>query len=133
MTDAELEIARNRLTDAAKRRSLVTYTELAGLVGLDMDDPRQQKEFTHALERLAEMDIAAGEPWLVALLIRDDTKAPGRGLFKFAKARRSDTRVKRVPLALVAKILPLLLRHSRGPYLAFRPSGNAPYLVLAAS
>jgi hypothetical protein len=77
----------DKLVEVARSRSLIGYKELSGLVGLEMGRKSDLDEFVRILDEIAEHEIAAGRPVIVVVVIRDDTKMPGRGFFKFSKAR----------------------------------------------
>lgn len=69
--------ARSALIVAAMRRSVVTYGELGKALG--MEGVALRNEMRHILDDLSEDCIARDEPSLAALVVNQETGAPGRG------------------------------------------------------
>jgi hypothetical protein len=81
------DVIYQKLIGIAQAGKLISYSELACVPGLDMGRKEEMEELGRALDEIAIHEIAAGRPLLPIVVIRDDTKMPGRGLFKFARAR----------------------------------------------
>jgi hypothetical protein len=76
--------ARAFLEDAAKRRILITYRELAH--ALQISPPRSIYQVTEVLERLMEEDAAAERPFVSALAVsKTRGSLPGPGFFDCAQ------------------------------------------------
>lgn len=71
-------LARAALVIAAKRRSLVTYTELGDAIG--MSGVALSHEMRRVLDLISVQDREAGRSWtLAALVVNQDTGEPGAG------------------------------------------------------
>lgn len=78
-----LATARAFLQEAAKRRRLVTYRDMAG--ALQVAPPNTIRQVTVALERLMEEDAVAHHPFIAALVISATLgDLPRRGFFDCA-------------------------------------------------
>lgn len=75
----------DRLVEVAKSRGLISYAELGRVVGLDLGRRGDSLEMVAILEEIALNESQAGRPLLVAVVIREDTNMPGKGLFTWAK------------------------------------------------
>ena len=74
---AEVALARAALVVAAMRRSLLTYGELGRAIGFE--GVALRNELRHVLDDLSADCIARREPSLAALVVNQDTGAPGQG------------------------------------------------------
>jgi hypothetical protein len=75
---------RTFLESVAKRRTLITYQELAK--ALQISPPHSIHRVTEALERLMEQDAAADRPFIAALAISKTRGGlPGPGFFDCAR------------------------------------------------
>lgn len=75
------KLIRDRLVAAAKRRELVYYADLAGLLGREMRGRNWAAPIYHALDRINDDEDKAGRPMLSAIVVAKDTKLPGPGFF----------------------------------------------------
>jgi hypothetical protein len=70
-----------RLVEAAKARQLVAYSELEGLLGLDMDLPNDRKRVGELLGEISRYEVQEGRPMLSSVVWHKDMSGPGRGFF----------------------------------------------------
>ena len=83
-TDALQTSLREILTDLARKRTCVTYRNLAALAAVP--PPHTIHKLTLALEDLIREDAAAGRPLLAALAVsRGPAAIPGRGFFELLR------------------------------------------------
>ena len=75
----------DRLVSVAKACGLISYSELSKIIGLDLGRRADMEAMVTIMEEIALNEMQVGRPLLVAVVIRDDTKMPGKGLFTFAK------------------------------------------------
>ena len=78
------------LKKIARQGKVVTYSDIAlvaGKVGADISN------LVADLEVIAEFEVEAGRPLLVIVVVKNDTKIPGKGLFAWAakKGLHTDT------------------------------------------
>ncbi|MDX2138851.1 MAG: hypothetical protein SF123_12225 [Chloroflexota bacterium] len=73
------------LITAAQRRGLVTYGELASLVGLPPSGNYMGSAIGNYLGVISENEVAQGRPMLSALTV-DSTGAVGKGFFDIARS-----------------------------------------------
>lgn len=77
-------IVRQELIETAKARATISYSELGGLIGLDMSQPDQR---TCLSDLLGEINIAEhdeGRPMLSAVAVLKGEGRPGSGFFEIA-------------------------------------------------
>lgn len=78
---------RTALINAARRRDLVYYGDIAPLAGLDMGRDDHRVEIGRLLGEISEYEHARGNPLLSAVVVRkDDPTSPGDGFFTLAKS-----------------------------------------------
>jgi hypothetical protein len=80
------EALRKECVRAAKGRAVVTYTDVAPYVGLNMSVPDDRKKIGDILTELASAEHEAGRPLLSAVVVLSSGGAPGAGFFKLARA-----------------------------------------------
>jgi len=75
------QLVRDRLVQAAREGKFVHYSELAKLLGIDMDNPHFAVQVGRILGRISEDEAADGRPMLSAIVVSKDTMLPGKGFF----------------------------------------------------
>jgi hypothetical protein len=76
----------NRLKEAARKKELVTYKELAAAAGLDWDrNYGQCRQIFSILRDICIAEVKQGRPMLSAIAVRQDTGMPGAGFFALAR------------------------------------------------
>ena len=73
------------LKDVAARGTTATYSEIAPLADLDMDDPSHRDEIGRLLGEISEHEHGKNRPLLSVVVIHKDNNMPGPGFFKLAK------------------------------------------------
>lgn len=63
------QIIYNRLIETARKKGLITYSELAQPLGLDMEIEKDRKTLSEYLEEIACHEHAAGRPMLTAIVV----------------------------------------------------------------
>jgi hypothetical protein len=80
------QIVYDRLKEAARKKELVTYKELAAAAGLDWNkDYGQCRQIFPVLKDICTAEVEQGRPMLGAVAVRQDTKMPGAGFFALAR------------------------------------------------
>jgi hypothetical protein len=80
------EIVYDRLKEAARKKELVTYKELAAVAGLDWSkDYGRCRQLFPVLKDICTAEVKEGRPMLGAVAVRQDTKMPGAGFFASAR------------------------------------------------
>lgn len=75
----------NRLIELAKVGKLTTYSEIAPLVGLSMDNYTDRENMSTILAEIARHEQALGHPMLTALVVHSGgDNNPGEGFFAIA-------------------------------------------------
>lgn len=74
-----------QLRRVAKCESVTYYSDVAPLVGLNMDLQEDRNRIGDILDRISSTEHRAGRPLLSAVVIRSDKNMPGRGFFKLAR------------------------------------------------
>lgn len=82
-----VERVRKACIKAAKNRSVLTYTDLAPILGLDMYVPADRERIGEVLGEIASAEHEAGRPLLAAVVVSANGGMPGHGFFKLARAR----------------------------------------------
>lgn len=88
MTDSSIaDIARVRglLIDAAREARAVSYSELLGELGHGFTRPKM-RAVCRTVDAIDEAAIAAGEPELAVLVVRESDRLPGQGWWGGARA-----------------------------------------------
>lgn len=81
-----VERLRKTCIKAAKNRSVLTYTDIAPLLGLDMYVPDDRAKIGEYLDQLARAEHEAGRPLLSAVVVGANGGMPGHGFFKLARS-----------------------------------------------
>ena len=76
------------LKRVAARATTVTYSEIAPLADLDMEDPSHRDEIGQLLGEISEYEHGMNKPLLSVVVIHRDDNMPGPGFFKLAKRLR---------------------------------------------
>ena len=75
------EIVREKLIEVARQRNLITYSEVARLVGTS---PVSVGPLI--LDRINRREHKEGRPLLSALVVKKDTRGPGSGFYELASS-----------------------------------------------
>jgi len=76
----------NKLNEVARQKQLITYKELAALVGLDWNKNYGRcRQIFSILRAICTAEVEQGHPMLSAIAVRQDTRAPGSGFFALAR------------------------------------------------
>ncbi len=76
-----------RLTQAAKEKKFVSYSDLSAAIELPLTDSAGVNALSLILEEIADHEIANARPLLVAIIVNENTNMPGAGLFQYAKRK----------------------------------------------
>lgn len=80
------QIVYGRLKETARRKQLITYKELAAVVGLDWNkDYGRCRQIFSILRAICTSEVKQGQPMLSAVVVRQDTRMPGSGFFALAR------------------------------------------------
>lgn len=75
----------DKLKDVAQQKQLITYKELAAVVGSDWNkDYGKCRQIFPILRDICTSEVEQGHPMLSAVVVRKDTKMPGSGFFALA-------------------------------------------------
>jgi hypothetical protein len=75
----------NKLKEVARKRQLITYKELAAVVGLDWNkDYGKCQQIFSILRAICTAEVEQEHPMLAAIAVRRDTGMPGSGFFALA-------------------------------------------------
>lgn len=75
----------NRLADLACARRLTTYSDIAPLAGLAMNNDADRNRISDILGEILRHEVAEGRPLLTALVVhRGNDNNPGEGFFSIA-------------------------------------------------
>jgi hypothetical protein len=83
MTDQEYVY--NQLIEVAHAGRTVSYCEVAGWLGRDINKPEDRSEIIQILNNIAFQENAAGRPLLTAVVVRPEIGYPGMGFFLLAR------------------------------------------------
>lgn len=73
------------LVEAARARGFVHYSELARMLGIDMDNPHFGAQVGRILGEISTDEVANGRPMLSAIVVSKDDMLPGKGFFKLGQ------------------------------------------------
>lgn len=76
----------SRLVEVAKLRGMITYREVAELVGLDLREPEHRAELSQLLRTLSSQEHEQSRPLISAVVVSQDTGIPGRGFFRLMRS-----------------------------------------------
>lgn len=81
------EILYARLTQAAKEKKFVGYSDLSAAINLSLTDAAGLNKLSVLLEEIADHELSAGRPLIAAIIVNENTNMPGTGLFSYAKRK----------------------------------------------
>lgn len=81
------EVIYARLTQAAKEKRFVSYSDLSAAIQLPLTDSAGVNALHLILEEIADHEIANNRPLLAAIIVNENTNMPGSGLFQYAKRK----------------------------------------------
>jgi hypothetical protein len=76
-----LRRVREELEQVARTREVITYGQLGGRIGIDLDDPAARTVLSSILGEISETEVKAGRPMLSAIVVQNENQAPGQGFF----------------------------------------------------
>ena len=71
----------DRLTEAAAKSEIVSYSELEDLLKLDMRSPDDRRKIGVWLGEISRWEVARGRPMLSSVVWHKDLSGPGRGFY----------------------------------------------------
>ncbi len=75
----------DKLKEVAQQKQLITYKELASVVGLDWNKNYGKcRQIPSILRDICTSEVEQGHPMLAAVVVRKDTRMPGSGFFALA-------------------------------------------------
>ena len=75
-----------KLKEVARAKGLITYKEIAEVVGLDWNkDYGKCRQIFPVLGAVSTSEVQQRHPMLSAIAVRQDTRTPGPGFFKLAR------------------------------------------------
>lgn len=78
------QIVCGTLKRAAKAGTVLNYTDVGNLVGLDMDNPDHRAQMSGLLDEISIYEHGQGRPLLSVVVIRKDLNKPGHGFYEMA-------------------------------------------------
>lgn len=72
----------------AKQRQTTTYSDIAPLAGLEMDNPADREEMRKILGKISTYEHQNGRPMLTAIVVHRQDNIPGKGFFELARHLR---------------------------------------------
>jgi len=73
-----------KLKEVARARSVITYSDIAPLVGVDIRTSPGRREIGRLIAEVCAHEVEHGRPMLGSVVVRKDTGMPGDGYFKGA-------------------------------------------------
>jgi hypothetical protein len=76
------------MKQAGRQGRTLTYSDLAPLANLDMNNPGDRQKIAHILDDISSHEHGEGRPLLSALVVRGDVAGgglPGAGFFKLSR------------------------------------------------
>ena len=73
-----------KLKEIARARSVITYGEIAPLVGVDIRTSQGRREIGRLIAEVCAHEVEHGRPMLGSVVVRKDTGMTGYGYFKGA-------------------------------------------------
>ncbi len=74
-----------RLKQVARDQTIITYSEIAPLAGLNMSSPADRSRSSRILGEISTYEQEQGRPMLSAVVVLREKKLPGEGFFRLAK------------------------------------------------
>ena len=75
-----------KLVACAKAGDILSYSEIAPLAGLNMENPADRLELGAILGEISESEHAKGHPLLSAIVLHKNDSVAGDGFFKLASS-----------------------------------------------
>ena len=73
------------LKNFAKQEQTTTYSEIAPLAGLDMENPADRDQIRQILGKISTYEHQHGRPMLTAIVVHKQDNIPGPGFFELAQ------------------------------------------------
>jgi len=73
------------LKDTARRKGVITYSEIAPLANLDMSNVDHREEMGKILGIISTYEHQQGRPMLSAIVVHREDNMPGKGFFQLAE------------------------------------------------
>lgn len=70
----------------ARKGTITYYSDIAGLVGLNMDLPPDRNRIGELLDEINRYEFANNRPLISAVVVQKDSMRPGQGFFKLARS-----------------------------------------------
>ena len=74
-----------RLRQVARANQIITYSKIAPMANLDMENPDHRKQIGEILGAISEREFKKGRPLLSAVVVHLDNNRPGKGFFNLAE------------------------------------------------
>ncbi len=81
----------DRLVDVARAGKTISYCEVAGLLGLDVERPQDRAQLSRILDDISYRENAEGRPLLSAVVVLPEIGYPGKGFFLLARELEANT------------------------------------------
>lgn len=75
----------DELKRVAHRQEMTTYSTIAPLAGLDMDNPADRDAMRRFLGEISTHEHRQGRPLLTAIVVHKQDNIPGHGFFELAQ------------------------------------------------
>ena len=75
----------DQLKRIARAEDYATYSHIAPLAGLDMDNQADRNRIADILDEISRHEHNEGHPLLSAVVVRADENKPGQGFFTLAR------------------------------------------------
>jgi len=76
---------RKKLTEVAKRATVITYGDLGAIFGYDMKNPDERNQLYYQLGEISWAEHDKRRPLLSSVVVHKDDNMPGGGFFSLAK------------------------------------------------
>lgn len=73
------------LKQLARRQQMTTYSDIAPLARLDMDNPADREEMRKILGKISTYEHKHGRPMLTAIVVHKHDNIPGQGFFELGR------------------------------------------------
>ena len=75
-----------KLKEVARASTVIYYSDIAPLAGLDMSSPNDRYEIGTILDDINRHEHELGRPMLSAVVVHKESLMPGQGFFTLARA-----------------------------------------------
>ena len=75
-----------KLKEVARANTVIYYSDIAPLAGLDMSLPNDRYEIGTILDDINRHERESGRPMLSSIVVQKETLMPGQGFFTLARA-----------------------------------------------